>query len=279
MKFDFYNKIRQHIRDAEEIIKEEDDIFLSKINGYVEKIVNTEYVYPAIFLNSIKSRLLDIQQENLPFLLKAEGCFYYAFSCLLQEAEKLGFTAHQFDLAFFLLHGNDQQMFINLCNSTGEDAYNISTSAISVFVSVYNWLSASYKSTIASGGSFVSLNTVIDAAIQAVSNKPNITMKGQKTPPKTVGGCYVATAVYGSYDCPQVWVLRRYRDNYLGTSWFGRAFIKFYYAVSPTMVKWFGKTKWFNKFFKRVLDKKIIKLKNKGYLDTEYQDIDWSKKK
>ncbi len=25
-------------------------------------------------------------------------------------------------------------------------------------------------------------------------------------------GCYIATAVYGSYDCPEVWVLRRYRD-------------------------------------------------------------------
>ena len=29
------------------------------------------------------------------------------------------------------------------------------------------------------------------------------------------GGCYVATAVYGSYDCPQVWTLRRYRDDIL----------------------------------------------------------------
>ena len=26
-------------------------------------------------------------------------------------------------------------------------------------------------------------------------------------------GCYVATCVYGSYDCPEVWVLRRFRDN------------------------------------------------------------------
>ena len=26
------------------------------------------------------------------------------------------------------------------------------------------------------------------------------------------GGCYVATCIYGSYDCPQVWTLRRYRD-------------------------------------------------------------------
>lgn len=25
-------------------------------------------------------------------------------------------------------------------------------------------------------------------------------------------GCYVATCVYGSYDCPEVWTLRRFRD-------------------------------------------------------------------
>src|SRR5699024_12626084 len=26
--------------------------------------------------------------------------------------------------------------------------------------------------------------------------------------PQSSGGCYVATAVYGSYDCPEVWTLR-----------------------------------------------------------------------
>lgn len=85
-------------------------------------------------------------------------------------------------------------------------------------------------------------------------------------------GCYVATAVYGSYDCPQVWALRRYRDNYLASSAIGRAFISFYYSVSPTAVKWFGNSKWFNKLWKGILDKKVIKLKNKGYEDTPYQD-------
>lgn len=54
------------------------------------------------------------------------------------------------------------------------------------------------------------------------------------------GGCYVATAVYGSYDCPQVWTLRRYRDYTLAETWYGRAFIYTYYAISPTLVKWFG---------------------------------------
>ena len=33
--------------------------------------------------------------------------------------------------------------------------------------------------------------------------------------PQNSGGCYVATCVYGSYDCPQVWTLRRFRDNTL----------------------------------------------------------------
>ncbi len=42
------------------------------------------------------------------------------------------------------------------------------------------------------------------------------------------GGCYVATCVYGSYDCPQVWTLRRFRDDIMAQSVAGRLFIKFY---------------------------------------------------
>jgi len=87
-------------------------------------------------------------------------------------------------------------------------------------------------------------------------------------------GCYVATAVYGSYDCPEVWVLRRFRDNKLSLTQFGRAFIKIYYTVSPTCVKCFGNTKWFNKVFKSILDKKVEKLREKGYSDKPYYDED-----
>ena len=28
-------------------------------------------------------------------------------------------------------------------------------------------------------------------------------------------GCYIATCVYGSYDCSPVWILRRFRDSFL----------------------------------------------------------------
>lgn len=88
-------------------------------------------------------------------------------------------------------------------------------------------------------------------------------------------GCYIATCVYGSYDCPEVWTLRRYRDNTLGSTWYGRAFIRTYYAISPTLVKWFGKTKWFKKIWKGYLDKKVKKLQNKGVEDTPYDDKEW----
>ena len=88
-------------------------------------------------------------------------------------------------------------------------------------------------------------------------------------------GCYVATCVYGSYDCPQVWTLRRYRDDTLASSWYGRAFIRTYYAVSPTIVKWFGNTQWFKKMWKNKLDNMVSKLRNNGVEDTPYQDKDW----
>ena len=88
-------------------------------------------------------------------------------------------------------------------------------------------------------------------------------------------GCYVATAVYGSYDCPEVWTLRRFRDYTLAESVFGRLFIRTYYAISPTLVKWFGKTEWFKNLWKPTLDKMVKKLNAEGVEDTPYEDKIW----
>ena len=89
------------------------------------------------------------------------------------------------------------------------------------------------------------------------------------------GGCYVATAVYGSYDCPQVWTLRRFRDNTLAETWYGRAFIHTYYAISPTLVKWFGESMWFRNMWKPMLDRLVKKLNSTGVEDTAYCDKKW----
>ena len=58
-----------------------------------------------------------------------------------------------------------------------------------------------------------------------------------------VGGCYIATAVYGSYDSSEVKILRKYRDDVLCSTLTGRIFVKIYYFASPKILKIFGKTK------------------------------------
>jgi hypothetical protein len=83
----------------------------------------------------------------------------------------------------------------------------------------------------------------------------------------------VATAVYGSYECSQVWVLRRYRDYTLLRTWYGRAFVKLYYAVSPTLVCMFGNTGWFKQQLRRKLDRLVDNLQKQGIEATPYEDI------
>ena len=85
-------------------------------------------------------------------------------------------------------------------------------------------------------------------------------------------GCYIATSVYGSYDCPEVWTLRRFRDDQLSNNFWGRIFIKIYYFFSPTIVKLFGKTKWFNNFWKKHLDKMVKRLNEEGISNQPYND-------
>ena len=85
-------------------------------------------------------------------------------------------------------------------------------------------------------------------------------------------GCYIATCVYKSYDCAEVWTLRRFRDNTLSQIWYGRLFIRIYYAVSPILVKWFGKAKWFERFWKRILNKLVKELQSRGLSSEPYID-------
>jgi hypothetical protein len=72
-----------------------------------------------------------------------------------------------------------------------------------------------------------------------------------------------------------VWTLRRYRDNTLAVTWYGRAFIHTYYAVSPKLVRWFGHTSWFKKLWKARLDKMVMNLNAAGVSNTPYEDKTW----
>lgn len=103
---------------------------------------------------------------------------------------------------------------------------------------------------------------------------PSYTVPPRPAAPSTEG-CYVATAVYGTYDCPEVWTLRRFRDYTLGKKWFGRLFIKIYYAVSPKLVKHFGQTELFKLFWRKNLDKLVKKLNRQGVSSSPYFDRNW----
>ena len=85
-------------------------------------------------------------------------------------------------------------------------------------------------------------------------------------------GCYIATAVYGSYDCPKVWTLRRFRDCQLKQTALGRAFVRCYYTISPTLVKRFGDVNWMKRLVRHPLDRLVTSLKADGLEDTPYND-------
>ena len=85
-------------------------------------------------------------------------------------------------------------------------------------------------------------------------------------------GCYIATAVYGSYDCREVWILRRYRDTVLRSTAPGRLFIRIYYALSPRFAHHFGPGTFFHTCAKKYLDRKTEKLQKAGFSSLPYHD-------
>lgn len=76
-------------------------------------------------------------------------------------------------------------------------------------------------------------------------------------------GCYIATAVYGSYDATEVLVLRKFRDDILSKHLLGRIFIKIYYTLSPPVAEWLKDAKKVNLLVKNILDKFVHRLSNK----------------
>ncbi|TNC19780.1 hypothetical protein FHE66_02745 [Georgenia sp. 311] len=87
-------------------------------------------------------------------------------------------------------------------------------------------------------------------------------------------GCYLATAVYGSYDCEPLWTLRRYRDEGLAKTAAGRAFIHCYYATSPAFVRTLGRVHAVQAPIRALLNIWVSRLEARGYASQPYADPD-----
>lgn len=77
------------------------------------------------------------------------------------------------------------------------------------------------------------------------------------------GGCFIATACYGSYNASDVTVLRIFRDKVLMNSSAGRTFVKVYYLIAPPMANFISKKETLKAIVRRLMIEPLIRaLKN-----------------
>lgn len=74
---------------------------------------------------------------------------------------------------------------------------------------------------------------------------------------KDFGGCFIATAVYGDYNAPEVLFFRHYRDTKINKTLRGRLFIRLYYFISPMLTPYVIKNRRLSSYIKNKLNKAI----------------------
>jgi hypothetical protein len=80
-------------------------------------------------------------------------------------------------------------------------------------------------------------------------------LRGTKT-----GGCFIATATYGSALAPEVIVFRQFRDEVLLSSKLGVRLIRFYYFVSPTIARFISKHELLRAISRQALFEPVLRL-------------------
>ena len=136
----------------------------------------------------------------------------------------------------------------------------IETRTVGVVKTAYNPQSSSSIGGNNSKSSYSTTNTQQINVVTPHSVNISTSSNSNSSTQKRSEGCYIATMAYGDYNHPKVMVLRRYRDNILAKSTYGRAFIKTYYWLSPKLVKILSNNKRINSIIRCLLDKVVEKL-------------------
>lgn len=97
-------------------------------------------------------------------------------------------------------------------------------------------------------------SSLIKETAQTILQNYQVEENNSNSQPKQKEGCYIATAIYGSYEAPEVLVLRRFRDEILYKSKLGKLFIKAYYKLSPPIADRLKNAKHINLWVRNRLD-------------------------
>ena len=77
------------------------------------------------------------------------------------------------------------------------------------------------------------------------------------------GGCFIATAAYGTPFEPKIDVLRDFRDDVLNEHRSGRGFIKLYYTLSPPIADIISKHEWRQRVVRAMIIEPLVKTLSK----------------
>ena len=93
-------------------------------------------------------------------------------------------------------------------------------------------------------------------------NQSILEWNSQMSKSRQSSGCFIATAVYGNINAPEVVTLRNFRDTHLAHYTMGRLLIYFYYQVSPWIAKQINRIPQIKPFIRIILDH-VVKRVNK----------------
>ena len=272
------SQIKEHLEGFNEVLSNEDvDLFLKakeENQQRKELLLRSDFNEKEIFTVYLKETIEKYKSLDKSIPFKVEISYFAVFSVLETLFEKYGIDDEDVGIMQSMINKTIDAYKLNnyLVNKYGKKEVpnklvlfshrggRVTTMSI-VLVSGYE---SAMKNELNEG--------ILDVLIMLLKDLPETVYSYQTQQNQQKNGCYIATCVYGSYNCPEVWVLRRYRDMKLRQTYFGRLFIKIYYSLSPSVVRTFGKNKFIKKYWKHKLDRLVEKCRSNGMADTPYYD-------